>query len=99
MTTYSPDLRPDAFGPPDARRGYMAINAWLECEPLALVLRHFTTAADVRAAIHARPEILETLRENPGPYAQHVAEFDAAAAMLEIDLLLLARRRVHQKNA
>lgn len=88
MTKYSPDLRPDAYGPPDALRGYTALTSWLRRDPLALALRHLTTDADVRAAIHVRPGILELLRSRPGPYAQHVAEHDAALAMREIESML-----------
>ena len=99
MTKYHPALRPDVVGPPDASRGYSTLTAWVEREPLGLAMRYFTTDADIRAAIHARPKIIDLLRQSPGPYAQHVAAYDAERAMREIDLMMLARRRGYKKNA
>ena len=87
---YEPDLRPDVEGPPDAWMGLQALLSWLAGEPLALALRYKTTDADVRACLAAYgPSMIEQLRQNPGPYAQYVAEADAKTAMNEIDELIL----------
>jgi hypothetical protein len=81
---FDPDLRADTLGPPDAHRGREAVMAWLEDDPLALAVRTFTTRRDVLQYLHHTPEIVELLREKPGPYSQLIAQIDSESAMRAI---------------
>ena len=81
-----PSLRPDApFGPPDAHRGFECLLAWSVRDPLAIAVRHFTTDADIRLALHCYKNIIEHLAGDPGPYAQYAAEHSAACALRVMD--------------
>ena len=86
---YQPDLRPESKSSGvDAYLGRECLDAWIFCDPLALALRYLTTDSDIRAALCACPDLIDQLRPSPGPYAQYVAEHDAAVALDEIEKML-----------
>ena len=83
---YYPDLRTDAeTGPPDARRGFATIDAWIVRDLLALAMRWWTTPADVLCALQAWPELDERVRCNPGPYSDLLGQHGAAQARRAMD--------------
>lgn len=84
---FIPNLAPDVCGPPDPRRGVEALNAWLCSKRRGLKIREFVSAAEIRVALSTQPNLVERLRQNPGPYAQAVAEQDATDCMAAVDAL------------
>ena len=85
---YEPELcPPEKSSGLNLHFGRECLEAWIQSEPLALALRHWTTHADILAALEAWPHLIDELRPDPGPYSDYVAQHDASMAAAAFDAI------------
>ena len=89
LAKYAGPLALDPVGPPSLLRGFLTVESWLIGDLFGFAVARHTSSADICAALFMYPELLESLKENPGPYTQPIAVIASIQARDAIDALFL----------
>ena len=89
LAKYAKGLLLNPEGPPSLIRGFLSVESWLIGDVFGFAVAHHTSSADICAALFMYPELLESLKENPGPYTHPVAVIASIQARVAIDAVFL----------